>query len=80
MVYYQATKQFNYYSRALCKHREIIYGEMYTEKECRRYGIPLRLLRKVECKPCDTFQMFGCRFPKKFDDLENPSILLDEIK
>ena len=48
----------------------LVMGELFTEREAKKYRIPERAVIEVELPRSRVYRFFGCRFDEQ--DMENP--------
>ena len=60
MIYYRTTE----YKGNFPKIYAIVKGELFTEKEVKKYNIPEKILEKVEISRKKIYYFFGARLEK----------------
>lgn len=61
MKYYKVKPEYD--NRVLKKRFIYVGGELFTEKECKRYEVNTNYCEVVDEKPKNTYFFFGARFP-----------------
>ena len=68
MKYFRVPKEFDgspVYQPRSAKYIHLVGEELYTQKECERYGLNTKKLQEVEVSRKKTYWFFGARFELK---------------